>query len=99
MHFGHDKVTVTNSVSLKGRCYKMKGRKAIRNARPKATFEKEGHKFLGSGNYNFTYCKTSNNVPPLIIPAPLKFQKNYQVILAKIFRGNRLTARKNNMLN
>ena len=80
MHFGHDKVTVTNSVSLKGRCYKMKGRKAIRNARPKATFEKEGHKFLGSGNYNFTYCKTSNNVPPLIIPAPLKVQKKVSSI-------------------
>ena len=55
-HFGHDKVTATDSVSLRGRCYKMKGRKAIRNARPKATFDgpkdgQEGNrKFLGKGN-------------------------------------------------
>ena len=55
-HFGHDKVTATNSVSLRGRCYKMKGRKAIRNARPKATFDgpqdgqQGGHKLLGEGN-------------------------------------------------
>ena len=48
-HFGHDKVTATNSVSLRGRCYKMKGRKAIRNARPKATFDKEGFKLVGKG--------------------------------------------------
>ena len=54
-HFGHDKVAATNSVSLRGRCYKMKGRKAIRNARPKATFDgpqdgqQGGHKLLGEG--------------------------------------------------
>ena len=40
---------LSDSVSLPGRCYKMKGRKAIRNAKPKATFEKEGHKYLGKG--------------------------------------------------
>ena len=48
-HFGHDKVTATNSVSLRGKCYKMKGRKAIRNARPKVAFEKgsKNYKLLG----------------------------------------------------
>ena len=55
-----------------------------------------------------TYRKTSNNVPPLIIPAPLKFQKKVSstsnnsrplIIPATISRGNRLTVRKNNRLN
>ena len=64
-HFGHDKVTATNSVSLRGRCYKMKGRKAIRNARPKATFDgpqdgqQGGHKLLGEGNYKIISDKFS----------------------------------------
>ena len=50
-HFGHDKVTATNSVSLRGKCYRMKGRKAIRNAKPKQTFEKDAknYKLLGQG--------------------------------------------------
>ena len=64
-HFGHDKVTATNSVSLRGRCYKMKGRKAIRNARPKATFDgpqdgqEGGHKLLGKGKKHRA-CNISN---------------------------------------
>ena len=64
-HFGHDKVTATNTVSLRGRCYKMKGRKAIRNARPKATFDgpqdgqQGGHKLLGEGNYKIISDKFS----------------------------------------
>ena len=54
------------------------------------------------------YRKTSNNIPPLIIRAPLKFQKKVSstsnnsrplIIPATIFRGNRLTVRKNNRLN
>ena len=43
------KVTATNSLSLRGKCYRMKGRKAIRNARPKAVFDTEGYKLLGKG--------------------------------------------------
>ena len=40
-----------NSVSLRGKCYRMKGRKAIRNAKPKQTFEKDAknYKLLGQG--------------------------------------------------
>ena len=54
------------------------------------------------------YRITSNNVPPLIILAPLKPQKKVSstsnnsrplIIPATIFRGYRLTVRKNNMLN
>ena len=56
-HFGHDKVTATNSVSLRGKCYRMKGRKAIRNAKPKQTFEKDAknYKLLGQGISTYKY--------------------------------------------
>ena len=52
-----------NSVSLRGKCYRMKGRKAIRNAKPKQTFEKDAknYKLLGQGIVHTTYFSVKSN--------------------------------------
>ena len=80
LNYGHDKVKSTDTVSLPGRCYKMKGRKAMRNVKPKATFDKEGHKFLGKG-----MCRGEDwqNEPWPIIRGKKTLDECYEVCKAK----------------